>query len=34
MLFDTHDRTYGAELIEALSEKGDKITWIKKYETE
>jgi hypothetical protein len=31
-LFDTNDRPYGAELIEALMVKGDKITWIKKYE--
>jgi len=32
MAFDTNDRPYGAELIEALLTKGDKITWIKKYE--
>lgn len=31
-LFDTNDRPYGEELIKALLVKGDKITWIKKYE--
>lgn len=31
-LFDTNDRPYGMELIEALMVKGDKITWIKRFE--
>jgi hypothetical protein len=31
-LFDTNDRPYGAELIEALSVKGDRIDWLKRYE--
>ena len=31
-LFDTNDRPYGEELIKALLVKGDKITWIKRYE--
>ncbi len=31
-LFDTNDRPYGEELIKALMVKGDRITWIKRYE--
>lgn len=30
-LFDTNDRPYNKELIEALSVKKDNITWIKEY---
>jgi hypothetical protein len=29
-LFDTNDRKYGFELLEALEQKQDKITWIKR----
>jgi len=31
-LFDTNNRPYGADLIDALSVKNDKITWLKRYE--
>ena len=30
-LFDTNDRPYNKELIEALSVKNDKIVWLKEY---